>query len=216
MDQPLVSCIMPTANRQKYIPSALDYFINQDYQHAELIIIDDGKESISPLLPDDSRIKYFYSGPLGTIGTKRNIACEKAKGEIIMHWDDDEWYARDWISKSLHFLTTSGADICGLEFVSYFSPITDIFWVGSAENRNNPSRNHQWLNGPTIAYWKTFWETHPFQDLQKGEDDEFVNHPDAKNFAHDYIDGFVKILHPGNTTIKYFEDPKHKNINSIV
>jgi hypothetical protein len=83
-------------------------------------------------------------------------------------------------------------------------------YVGSTLNRNNPSRQHQWLNGPTVAYWKKYWERHSFADLQKGEDDEFVSHLDSKNFAHDYLDGFIKILHPGNTTIKYFEDPKHK------
>jgi len=212
MNEPLVSCIMPTANRQKYIPFTLNYFLNQDYKNVELVIIDDGKESILPLLPDDSRIKYFYTEPLGTIGTKRNYACEKATGEIIMHWDDDEWYANDWISKQVQFLIGSGADISGIEFVHYYSPITDTFWVGSAENRNNPAKKHQWLNGPTIAYWKSFWKSYPFKDLQKGEDDEFVNNLAAKTYAHDYIDGFIKILHPGNTTVKYFEKVKHKDL----
>ncbi|WP_442587832.1 glycosyltransferase family 2 protein [Pedobacter sp. AW31-3R] len=208
----LVSCIMPTANRQKYIPYALNHFLKQDYANVELVIIDDGETSILPLLPDDSRINYFYTKPLGSIGMKRNYACEKAKGEIIAHWDDDEWYATDWISKQVHHLLTSGADICGIEFVHYFSPVTDTFLIGSALNRNNPSKGRQWLNGPTIAYWKSFWKDHPFQDIHKGEDDEFVNQPAAKTFAHDYIDGFVKILHPENTTIKYFEDPKHKTL----
>ena len=210
MTTPLVSCIMPTANRQKYVPIALDHFLNQDYQNAELIIIDDGKESILPLLPKSSKIRYYYTEPLGTIGTKRNYACSKAHGEIIMHWDDDEWYAHDWITRQVDFLISSGADITGIEFVHYCSPITDTFWIGSSLNRNNPSKPHQWLNGPTIAYWKSFWETYPFKDLQKGEDDEFVNNPNAKTYAHDYIDGFVKILHPSNTTTKYFENPKHK------
>ena len=210
MKAPLVSCIMPTANRQKYIPFAVDYFLNQDYPDRELVIIDDGRESILSLLPDDPKISYFFTAPLGTIGTKRNYACEKARGDIIVHWDDDEWYATDWISKQVKSLLSSGADITGIEFVNYYSPITDIFWIGSALNRNNPSRPHQWLNGPTIAYWKKFWKQYPFKDLQVGEDDAFVNNPAAKNHAHDYIDGFVKILHPGNTTTKYFENPKHK------
>lgn len=212
MNEPLVSCIMPTANRQKFIPFALDYFLNQDYINAELVIIDDGKESIRPLLPEDPRIKYFYTEPLGSIGLKRNYACNKAQGEIIIHWDDDEWYAKDWITQQVYFLISSGADLSGIEFVHYYSPVTDTFLIGSAKNRNNPSRPEQWLNGPTLAYWKTYWEGHPFMDLQKGEDDEFVRNPLAKHFAHEYIDGFVKILHPSNTTIKYFESARHKTI----
>ena len=212
MKIPLVSCITPTANREKYIPLAIRYFLSQDYANAELIIIDDGNQSVAGLIPADPRIKYFYADAIGTIGTKRNYACEKARGDIIVHWDDDEWYAPDWITRTVNYLLNADADITGLEYISYYSPVTDTFWKGSVKNRNNPSRAHQWLNGPTIAYWKKFWASHPFQDLQKGEDDEFVQNPDARNFAHDYLEGFVKILHPGNTTIKYFEDPKHKTL----
>lgn len=208
--QPLISCIMPTANRQKYVPLALKNFLNQDYINSELVIIDDGKESIAPLLPKDSRIRYFYTEPLGTIGAKRNYACERANGDIIMHWDDDDFYAPDWISKQYDYLTTSGADICGVEHIHFFSPVTDTLWLGTALNRNNPSNPSQWLSGATLAYRKSFWETNRFQDRQTGEDDNFISKPGAVVFAHDYIDGFVAVLHPRNTTVKYFENPKHK------
>lgn len=208
--KPLVSCILPTANRYKYIPLAIDYFLQQDYSNKELIIIDDGKESIGSIVPDDAQIKYYYTEPLGTVGVKRNYACDKANGEIIMHWDDDDWHASDWISKQVEFLLLSEADICGIEHVHFFSPITDTFWAGTAMNRNHPSNAHPWLNGATLAYWKSFWKKHPFLDKQKGEDDEFVMRSGAKIFAHDYIDGFVALLHPNNTTVKYFEDIRHK------
>lgn len=210
MNQPLVSCIMPTANRQKYIPFALNHFLSQDYKNVELVIIDDGKNSIAPLLPDDPRIKYHYTEPLGTIGAKRNYACNMSEGEIIMHWDDDDWYASDWITRQVEYLYSSGADICGIEHIHFFSPVTDTLWVGTAMNRNNPSNPDQWLSGATLAYWKSFWVTHPFKDLQTGEDDNFITKSGAKVFAHEYIDGFVAILHPRNTTVKYFENPRHK------
>ena len=208
MNKPLVSCIMPTANRQKYIPFALDYFLNQDYPNTELIIIDDGIESNLKIIPKDNRIKYFYIEPIGTIGMKRNYACKKTSGEIIAHWDDDEWYAKDWISQQVNFLVNSEADMCGLDFVNYFSPITDTFWRGFA--KNDYSKPQTWLNGPTIMYWRKVWEYHQYSDLQKGEDDDFIMNSGANLFAHSYLDGFVKILHPGNTTRKYFESPKHK------
>lgn len=207
MSELLVSCIMPTANRQKYIPFSIDYFLKQDYPFKELIIVDDGHETILPLLPQDSRIKYFYSEPIGTIGLKRNYACERAEGEIILHWDDDDWYASDWITQQVNFLIYTEADICGIEHVNFFNIKTDTFWVGTDKNRNNPSRLQPWLNGATIAYWKSFWEQHPFKDLQTAEDDDFIKNSGAKVFAHDYIDGFVAVLHPHNTTVKYFEGP---------
>ncbi len=209
MNHPLVSCIMPTADRPKYVPLAIKYFQLQDYPNKELIIVDDGKESLASLIPEDSRILYDYTRPLGKIGTKRNYACEKANGEIIMHWDDDDWHAEDWISKQVKFLISSKADVCGIEHVNFYSPVTDTLLKGTALNRNNPY-NRPWLNGATLAYWKSFWASHPFEDRQTGEDDHFVRNPGTKVYAHDYIDGFIALLHASNTTTKFFENPAFK------
>lgn len=210
MEQPLVSCIMPTANRHQYIPFAIENFLHQDYQNIELIIIDDGKEPIHSLLPNDSRIRYSYSTKVKTTGTKRNLACEQAAGKIIIHWDDDDWYASDWVSQQVDYLKNSSADICGIEHVNFYSTITDTLWKGTALNRNNP-HYRSFLYGATLSYPKKFWEKNPFQNRQAGEDSEFLNSPGAKLYAHDYIDGFIAILHPKNTTRKYFENPLHKN-----
>jgi glycosyltransferase involved in cell wall biosynthesis len=205
MNQPLVSCIMPTANRQKFIPLAIDYFLQQDYPNAELVIIDDGLQSTAPLIPDNPKIRYFYSDSIGTIGVKRNYACEKAQGEIIMHWDDDDWYGPQWISKQVEALLTSGADITGLNKVLFYSPSVDKRWVYEDTEEDKP-----WLCGATMAYRKDFWQQHPFIDLQVGEDYDFVWNSGAKVFAIDYFEGFTALLHPHNTSIKPVENPKHK------
>lgn len=209
MKVPKVSCTMLTANRQKYVPLAISNFLNQDYPSLELVIVDDGYESVRDLIPVDSRIKYIFSNPIGSIGAKRNYACDKSSGEIIMHWDDDDWYAPDWVSKQVAYLVNSGADICGIEHVHFYSPITDTFWQGTSLNRNKGYRI-QWLSGATLAFWKSYWEKHPFEHLNMREDDGFITKHDAKVFAHDYIDGFVALLHPKNTTTKYFEHSKGK------
>jgi glycosyltransferase involved in cell wall biosynthesis len=197
---------MPTANRQKYIPLAIDYFLNQSFRDAELVIIDDGKESIKPLLPDHRRISYyFYPESLGTIGVKRNIACEKAKGEVIMHWDDDDYYGYEWIRKSLSALENSGADICGLNKILFYSPVAGKFWDYIDTENERP-----WLSGATMTYLKSFWKSHPFKDIQVGEDYDYIWNTGAKIFAHDYNEGFIATLHAHNTTLKPFENPKLK------
>jgi glycosyltransferase involved in cell wall biosynthesis len=202
---PLISCIMPTANRQKFVPLAINYFLQQDYPNSELVIVDDGLESVASLIPDNSRIRYFYTEPLGTIGLKRNYACEKAKGEIIMHWDDDDWYANDWISRQESALSSSRADMTGLNRVIFYSPSTDQRWMYEDTEEDKP-----WLCGATMAYKKSSWIKHPFIDLQVGEDYDFVWNSGAKIIAHNYIEGFVAILHAHNTSIKPVENPKHK------
>lgn len=205
MELPLVSCIMPTANRQKFLPFAIHYFIHQDYPNKELVIIDDGLEPAKALIPDHPQIRYFYSEPLGSIGIKRNHACDKAQGEIIMHWDDDDWYAPDWISRQTEALTTSGADITGLNTVLFYSPSVEKRWVYEDSDLEKP-----WICGATMAYRKSFWKEHPFIDIQVGEDYDFVWNSGAKTFALDYFHGFISVLHAHNTSIKPVENPRHK------
>ncbi len=53
-----------------------------------------------------------------------------------------------------------------------------------------------------MAYRKGVWERYPFRDMQVGEDNDFVWHAGAKVVAHDYIAGFVAILHGNNTSPK--------------
>lgn len=200
-----VSCIMPTADRPNFVELAVNYFLNQDYRDAELIIIDDGKKSIKPVLPDHHRIKYFYTKSLGSIGNKRNFACDKSNGEIIMHWDDDDYYAYDWISRQVKVLHESKADIIGLNEIIFFSPLVKKFW-----NYANKDKERPWLSGATMAYRKSFWEKHHFKDIQIGEDYDYIWNTGAKIYAHEYPNGFIATLHAGNTTLKPFENPKHK------
>ena len=206
MRQPLVSCIMPTANRAKFIPYAIEYFLNQDYENTELVIIDDGSEPADIVVREYQKISYYYyADKIGTIGVKRNLACEKANGEIIMHWDDDDWYAQNWISIQVNAILTTGADITGLNKVLFYSPIMEQKFMYEDTDDDKP-----WLCGATMAYRKSFWENHKFVDLQVGEDYDFVWNSGAKTFPIDYMEGFTAILHAHNTSIKPVENPRHK------
>jgi hypothetical protein len=51
-----VSCVMPTADRRRWVSSAIDYFLAQDYPNRELVILDDGEDRVSDLVPADARI----------------------------------------------------------------------------------------------------------------------------------------------------------------
>src|SRR5678816_3153619 len=90
---PLVSSIMPTYNRRAFVPQAIGYFLRQDYARKELIIVDDGSDEISDLIPRDERLRYTRLDHKLPLGAKLNLACEQASGEIIINWDDDDWYA---------------------------------------------------------------------------------------------------------------------------
>lgn len=205
MMYPLITCIMPTANRKEFMLSAIDDFLNQDYPNAELIIVDDGIEDCSSIIPSNSKIKYFDSEPLGSVGRKRNIACEQSSGEFIVHWDDDDWYASDWVSRHACALLDSGADITGLNCVRMYESALKQNYIYDDDDEKYP-----WLCGATLAFRKSLWQKYNFADLQIGEDYDFLRNSGGKIFAFDYINGFTANLHENNIGIK------HINIHSII
>lgn len=203
----LVSCIMPTSPaRQQFIPLAILYFQRQDYPNTELIILDDGPQPMEQLIPASGNITYVHSPQkFSSVGTKRNYACALAKGSIILHWDDDDWYAPDWISRQVQALTTSGAGIAGLSSLHFFNPAVKQSWRYVYDYNSQP-----WVAGATMVYLKSVWEQHRFRDMQVGEDNAFVWNAGAKVIAHDYTDGFVSILHQRNTSPKHTSDRQWK------
>lgn len=202
---PLVTCIMPTCERQEFLPTAIRYFLQQDYPNTELVIVDDSAEPAYGLIPDNKNIKYFYSKVKERIGIKRNKACNNANGEIIIHWDDDDWYAEDWISHQVKTLLKSNADICGLNQIQFHSIEDNIYWM-----TKNYNSKKLWLSGATLVYRKDFWEKHPFKDIQIGEDDDFVRNNGAIILAHDYYQGFIATIHSKNTSVKVFQSDQNK------
>jgi glycosyltransferase involved in cell wall biosynthesis len=194
---PLVTCIMPTANRQQFVPKAIKYFLDQDYPYKELIIIDDGLDSVFNLIPNLYCVRYLYLQQQLSIGTKRNIACEKASGSIIVHWDDDDWYAPNWITFQVDTILNADADICGLSHVQFYSVKDNRFYI-----TKNTHAKKKWLCGATLAYRKSFWNDHPFKNIQIGEDIFFVRNKNASVFAHDYLEGFLAIVHSTNVRIR--------------
>jgi hypothetical protein len=111
---PLLSCIMPTANRRAFVSLALKLFASQDYPNKELVIIDDGDDPVDDLVAGLQGVRYVRLSRRISIGAKRNLACEEARGELIAHWDDDDWYAPDRLRYQVGALLAGEADMTGL------------------------------------------------------------------------------------------------------
>lgn len=125
---PLVSYIMPTYNRRQFVPLVLRHFLAQDYPNKELVIVDDGSDPISDLEEGVSGVRYIRLSSRSSIGAKRNLACQQAHGEVIAHWDDDDWYAPDRLRYQAAPLLLAKADITGLENAFVLELATGVFW----------------------------------------------------------------------------------------
>jgi glycosyltransferase involved in cell wall biosynthesis len=165
----LVSCIMPTYNRRAFIPRAIDYFLRQDYAPKELIIVDDGSDPIGDLIPTDDRLRYIRLNEKISVGAKRNRACEAARGDLIAHWDDDDWHAPHRLRYQIDALQREHADVCGINRLLFYDAINDRAW-----RYVYPAPRRFWLSGSSLLYTRSFWAAHRFADLNVGEDARFV------------------------------------------
>lgn len=201
-DRPLVSCIMPTCGRRRFVGRAIEYFLRQDYPNRELIVLDDGNDPVVDLIPDDRAIHYRRLEGRLAVGTKRNLACEAALGTIIAHWDDDDWYAPSRLTDQVDTLIATEADVCGLARLVYYDPDRAKAWVYSY-----PSDEPQWLGGGTLCYRRAYWEAHPFADVDTGEDALFVWNAAARVVAMPGRTFYVGTVHPDNVSPKVTDGP---------
>jgi len=165
---PLVTCIMPTSDRRAFVPQAVKYFLRQDYPNLELLVVDDGDDPVADCVPEDPRIRYVRVRGKMTIGAKRNFACEHARGELIAHWDDDDWYAPRRISEQVGALLGSDAQICGTSVLLFYDAARGRAFEYRYKGR--PS----WVAGSSLVYRKSFWARRNFPEVRVGEDTRFV------------------------------------------
>ncbi|HJZ54819.1 MAG TPA: glycosyltransferase family 2 protein [Gemmataceae bacterium] len=195
---PLVSCVMPTADRRAFVPQAIRYFRRQDYPNKELVVVDDGADPVEDLVPTDPQVRYVRLTGRRTLGAKRNACVEVCRGELVMHWDDDDWMAPHRITYQVAALVRSGAEVCGSSRLLFYDPVRGHTWLYDYAPDGRP-----WIAGGTLLYTKTFWRRAPFPDIQVGSDTVFVwNQPlDTAAFLPDYR-YYVAVIHPGNTSPK--------------
>jgi len=195
-ERPAVSCIMPTRDRASWVPLAVRCFLTQDFTDAELVILDDGEAPIRDAIPDHPRIRYHRADRRSTIGAKRNEACRLARGALIAHWDDDDWYAPCRLRRQVEALGASRADVCGTSTTYFYEPAADRGWRYAYAARA-PARM---LVGTSLMYRRRAWERTPFPDIQVGEDARFVRASSGPivDLAEPTL--AIATIHEGNTS----------------
>ncbi len=192
------SCIMPTADRRRFVPGAIAAFLAQTRDDAELFILDDGADAVADLVPAHPRIRYRRDTVRRPVGDKRNQLCADAAGSVIVHWDDDDWHAPDRLDRQLRALDDSGAAIVGLDQVAFLaddgSAAWDYVWRGAG----------RWVYGASLAYTRAWWQDHPFPAVRVGEDTRFVlDAGDARVHAMPPAEWLIARVHAHNTSPKH-------------
>ncbi len=200
----LISCIMPTRNRRHFANQAIWYFLRQDDPARELVIVDDGEDAIDDLIPNDPRIRYQRLQARTALGSKRNLGCELAQGELIAHWDDDDWISPNRLSWQRARLAESQGDVCGAAELLHYRPQTGEAWL-----YRDPGGSTAHLAGGTLLYRRSVWQEHRFPDVSLGEVPAFLRRipPGRIRILRDFA-SYVALIHPGNTTARNLRDAR--------
>jgi hypothetical protein len=201
--RPLVSCVMPTRDHRPFVAQSIWYFLRQSYPHRELIVLDDGDDPVDDLVPEDERIRYVRLEEQATLGRKRNLACELARGELIAHWDDDDWISPDRLEVQVEALTSAGAEVCGADRLLHYRLGAGDAWQYHYRPNGRPR-----LAGATLVYRREAWARAPFADIPLGEAEDFLGRfpPEAVLCVPD-SSFYVAVLHRRNASGQNLSDP---------
>lgn len=188
---------MPTGYRREWAQRALRCFLRQDYQDRELVIVDEGPADLGAST-NHPGVRYLKVSPGLSVGEKRNIACELAAGDIILHWDDDDWSAEWRIAYQVGQLLTHDAGVSGVSDLILCDAVAQRGW-----QYRYPREMAAWVAGGTLCYWKEIWLATPFEAMLEGEDTAFVASADPQQVVPCALNTFyIATMHERNTSAK--------------
>jgi hypothetical protein len=108
-----------------------------------------------------------------TIGAKRNLACQEARGEFIAHWDDDDWYAPNRLELQVVPLLAGTADLTGFTNRFVLEMPGGQFWSTADELHRRMFVGD--VHGGTLLYRKSLLsENIRYPESNLAEDAELI------------------------------------------
>jgi Glycosyl transferase family 2 len=109
LEAPAVVAIIPTFNRRKFLPEAIESVQRQTFQNWRLVVVGDGsgpetKAAVAPFL-DDPRITFLWQERAGS-ATARNRAISETGAPLIAYLDDDNLWYPDFLARAVACMAT--------------------------------------------------------------------------------------------------------------
>ena len=180
-----VSILTPTYNRGQFVTSMVACYKAQTYPKQDMvwIFLDDGTEKIEKAFRNETKdlpnIRYIALDEKLTIGAKRNRLHQEAKGEILISWDDDDYYCPERVAHVVKKMTAQPTiQLAGSsELYLYFKSLKKIYRIG-------PYHDKHATNG-TMAVRAAYAKSHQY--------DETVLYAEEKSFLEDYKHPIIQL-----------------------
>ncbi|MGK0253885.1 MAG: glycosyltransferase involved in cell wall biosynthesis [Mariniflexile sp.] len=182
---PLISIIICTYNRAEYLNTCINSIINQSNKNWELIIVDDGSddntfEIVNGYLIKYSNIRYVKHQNI-KLALSRNIGLLLSLGKYITFLDSDDTFKENHIESRLDFMTQNPLiDLIygGVELNEEIF-VADYYKPGKLINVENCV-----LGSTFFGKRKVFFEIAGYNNLNYGEDTEFLERAEKKFNVH--------------------------------
>lgn len=136
MALPLISCIVPVYNGERYLRETLDSIAAQTYQPIEIIVVDDGStdRSAEIVAAHSAPIRYLRQANSGPT-VARNLGISAACGEYCAFLDADDLWDKQKLERQMaRFTAHPELDIC----IAHAQP----FWINELQEEAARLRDH--------------------------------------------------------------------------
>ena len=138
MAQPVVSIVMPTFNRLKFLRMSVRSVLLQTLQNWELLIADDGSNqdvlAYLGTLEEDERVRLLRRPHTGNPGAARNAAIAAAHAPFLAFIDSDDLWAHNKLQRQIAEMLSSPQ--CGWSYTAF--TIIDAEGTPLASEPNRP------------------------------------------------------------------------------
>lgn len=196
---PGVACVMLACDRPEMSRRAVNCFRRQRYpaDARVLIILDTGNSDWYRPMGAAANEYHVEAQVLSgkPIGTLRNEANALATGELIAHWDSDDWYGPDRVRQQVEVLSSVPAiQVTGYNETLFYRTVQREAWRYTAQCRT-------YCLGASLCYWRETWKWKGFRAMHTAEDTDWQLGLRSFAISAINVEGHMMIcsLHGGNT-----------------
>lgn len=183
--------IITSTNRESFLNNILNNYLSQSYPIKELIIIinndnidsDDWNEKIK----DYRDIKLFKLPENYSLGRCLNYGVENSKYSYISKFDDDDYYAPNYLIDSINAFKYTNASVVGKYSIYAYLESSNTLVL---RYPNSENRYMDYVAGSTLTFKKEIFSKIKFTDVSKSEDTLFLKAVKDKGFKIYALDRF--------------------------
>lgn len=178
---PSVSVIVPTYNREKLLPRALDSILKQTLHNWECIIVDDGStdntfQVVNNYLEKDHRFRYMKHANKKPPLTF-NTGIQASIGRFVTFLGSDDEYKPEHLQLRYDFMINNseidliqgGVDIIGHPYVKDMNDLSKEIHISECK-----------VGGTFFGKREVFFELEGFRDLKYADDADFWKRAEKK------------------------------------